>query len=101
MQVWTCLIQIVHSHSTGRRLTHNQNEITERHIIVRPVCVCAIWNLYIRGLREGSLRVEGICQVLELAGALGDAASTAQLTIAVVPGSATCCALARVAAVAC
>ena len=81
--------------------TADQNEMTERHITLRLVCVRAIWKLYISRAVRDSLRVECICQVLELAGALGDAASTAQLTVAVVPGSATSCALARVAAVAC
>ncbi len=52
-------------------------------------------------MEEGSLWVESIRQILELTGALGNATSTAKLTVAVVPGSATCRALARIAASAC
>ena len=52
-------------------------------------------------MEEDSLWIECIRQILELTGALGNATSTTKLAVAVVPGSAACCALARIAASAC
>ena len=89
---YLCLIS---THRSSDQETFSAGWYQKQHM-----STCPYWiDVTIR--KVDSLWVESVRQGFELAGALCNAASAAKLTVAVIPGSATCCALACIAAGAC